>query len=68
MKSFYFNILCQFFHMVALVIAWQRVGIIFPADVSLTAHCESSGKNEESIDTQYHPWCQRLIRFSPQGP
>ena len=68
MKSFYFNILCQFFHMVALVIAWQRVGIIFLGDVSLTAHCESSGKNEESIDTQYHPWCQRLIRFSPQGP
>ena len=52
---------------VALVIAWQRVGIIFLADVSLTAHCESSGKNEESIDTHYHPRRQRLIRFSPLG-
>ena len=67
MKSFDFGMLLQLPHVVALVIAWQSVGIIFLANVSLTAHCESSGKNEGSIDTQYHPWCQRLIRFSPLG-
>ena len=33
--------------------------------VYLAAHCEPIGKGDESLDTQYHLWCQLLVLFPP---